>query len=446
VIVKKFEAKGVFGYIDFNILFNEDVSFLIGGNGSGKTTALKLMNALLKPNFKDLFQIPFDNCSIVIKSDDQNITITSKKDNEKIHLSISGIDEFLLLPSISGNEINYFNHREEKFDELIDDITRRNVEHPVVKAISKIDTPIFLGLDRRRDMSDNKSDYYLERELWIKNKNSSQNSRRLITGQNGISLIETEMLVLNSYRRIRDLEDRKSIKLRDKILLSSFQYSKFNQEEFETERWKPKEEEKRRLLERQKEITDAISKIVGENSTLNAEVNKFFDSIRDLFDSFNGTGGGISIEWLLNKAQIERMSTLVDIIDEHKSAIDKLYKPINDFLNMVNDFYRDSAKSLKIDAVGQLLVVRPDGKECTIEGLSSGERQLFVIFAHAFFNHYVNKKSVFIIDEPELSLHMSWQEKFAETIFSVSPNSQFILATHSPEIVAGNKNKAVKCR
>ena len=89
-----------------------------------------------------------------------------------------------------------------------------------------------------------------------------------------------------------------------------------------------------------------------------------------------------------------------------------------------------------------MVVRRPDGNECTIEGLSSGERQLLVIFAHSFFN----QNNIFIIDEPELSLHLGWQEKLAEAMFSANPYSQFILATHSPEIIAGNKNKAVGCR
>jgi predicted ATP-dependent endonuclease of OLD family len=140
------------------------------------------------------------------------------------------------------------------------------------------------------------------------------------------------------------------------------------------------------------------------------------------------------------------MKSIVDIIDDHKSKVDQYYKPINNFLNTVNGFYEDSNKLLKIDAVGQLVVQRPDGKDCTIEGLSSGERQLLVIFSHAFFNRKPNKSNVFIIDEPELSLHLGWQEKFAETIFSINPSSQFILATHSPEIIAGNKHKAMKCR
>ena len=443
--VKGFHAEGVFGYLDFDIKFNQDVSFIVGGNGSGKTTALKLMNALVNPNFKELLQIPFRKCSLTLNVDNSEVVISAETTEDNISLSVSGCESSLVLPNYSNLDENYYSRREDKFEELIEDLKRRNIEDPVIKAISNIDSPIFLGLDRRRDVSDMKQDYFHEREAWMHKKRAKMGvARRFFKGSIGASLMDTEMLVQNSYRRIRELENRQSHKLRDKILLSSFQYSKFDEDDLNPDinKWKEKEG----LLARQKEIKEAISNIDGKDSSLSNEVDKFFSGITNLFEVMGETKDGFAIEWLLNKAQIERMSSVVDIVDEHKSRIDKYYKPINDFLNTVNEFYHGSNKKLNIDAVGQLVVERPDGNECTIEGLSSGERQLLVIFAHAFFNRYTNKKNVFIIDEPELSLHLGWQEMFAETIFSISPNSQFILATHSPEIVAGNKEKAVKCR
>ena len=84
MIVKGFYAEGVFGYLDFKIDFNQDVSFLVGGNGSGKTTALKLMNALVNPNFKELVQIPFKKCELVVSQDKVDKTITATRyDGEK---------------------------------------------------------------------------------------------------------------------------------------------------------------------------------------------------------------------------------------------------------------------------------------------------------------------------------------------------------------------------
>ena len=39
------------------------------------------------------------------------------------------------------------------------------------------------------------------------------------------------------------------------------------------------------------------------------------------------------------------------------------------------------------------------------------------------------------MDEPELSLHLSWQNKLVETIRKINDNMQIVFATHSPEII-----------
>ncbi|WP_019601999.1 AAA family ATPase [Teredinibacter turnerae] len=446
MIVKKLIASKVFGYLDFSINFNDDISFLVGGNGSGKTTALKLMNALVNPNFKELLQIPFDAVNIELSHAGNDIQISAATLEDGVSLKISSLDDELILPSYSNEEIDFYSHKSEKLDEIIEKVNRKFADHPIVKEISKIDSPIFLGLDRRRDDGIGvNEDYYFERELWLREKNKRAiRARRLIRGSIGVSLMETEMLVQNSYRRMRELEDRHSSKLRDSILLSAFQYTNFESGDFSLEKvdWA----ERTGLLERKKEIREALTNIGLNDSMVSDEVDNFFNKLTALFETVQKTKEGISVEWLLNKAQVERMSKIVEIIDEHKSKIDKLFKPINDFLGVVNSFYKDSNKTLEVDTVGQLLVGRPDGSKCTIEGLSSGERQLLVIFAHSFFNRHSGKKNVFIIDEPELSLHLGWQEKFSETIFSINPNSQYILATHSPEIVGNLKSKSVKCR
>ena len=40
------------------------------------------------------------------------------------------------------------------------------------------------------------------------------------------------------------------------------------------------------------------------------------------------------------------------------------------------------------------------------------------------------------MDEPEISLHISWQSKLIDTIRNLNPNCQLILTTHSPSIFA----------
>lgn len=449
MILRRFEAKNVYGYLNFDFDLNSDINFLVGGNGSGKTTALKLINGLLVPNFRELLFIPFQSTSLEVEHKGELIKIDAVSDESQIELSVSSVDEKVILPNYADVELEYYSHKSPDSDDFVEAINRKNSDSPVVKKLADIPSPIFLGLDRRKEHGSTVKniEYYTERERWMtrKSNNRALRARRLIKGSLGVSLMETELLVQDAYRRLRQLEEHQSTKLRDSILLSAFQYTEFNldEEALEGDFWN----EKAAFLERKKEIKDALSKIGIKDNRLSSEVDTFFDKLTELFESIPKEGAkGLNVELLTNKAQIDRIVNIVGVIDEYKSKVDKLFEPINEFIEVVNGFYADSGKTLSVDTVGQLVVERPDQKKCTIEGLSSGERQLLVIFAHAFFNRYNDRNTVFIIDEPELSLHLRWQERFSETILKVSPSSQFLLATHSPEIIGANKNKAIKCR
>ena len=54
-----------------------------------------------------------------------------------------------------------------------------------------------------------------------------------------------------------------------------------------------------------------------------------------------------------------------------------------------------------------------------------------------------NQQTLFIADEPELSLHIEWQRKVISSIIALNPNSQIIIATHSPEIVGRFKTSII---
>lgn len=41
-----------------------------------------------------------------------------------------------------------------------------------------------------------------------------------------------------------------------------------------------------------------------------------------------------------------------------------------------------------------------------------------------------------MIDEPELSLHVDWQQVLVASMQKVNPECQMLLATHSPEVMA----------
>jgi predicted ATP-dependent endonuclease of OLD family len=51
---------------------------------------------------------------------------------------------------------------------------------------------------------------------------------------------------------------------------------------------------------------------------------------------------------------------------------------------------------------------------------------------------------VLMMDEPEISMHISWQYKLIDMILQLNPNVQIILTTHSPMIFSdGWGDKAI---
>ena len=81
-------------------------------------------------------------------------------------------------------------------------------------------------------------------------------------------------------------------------------------------------------------------------------------------------------------------------------------------------------------------IVIKDGKNnIPLKLLSSGEKQILVLFYELIFN--TNKNMILLIDEPELSLHIVWQEQFMDDLEKIIKlnNIKVIVATHSPQII-----------
>lgn len=97
----------------------------------------------------------------------------------------------------------------------------------------------------------------------------------------------------------------------------------------------------------------------------------------------------------------------------------------------------DSGKYINIGDDGRSIVVKILGAKLpqSLSVLSSGEAQIFVMLTNLAFSPSAQKANIFIIDEPELSLHVHWQEMLVDSVPSANSNTQFIMATHSPSII-----------
>ena len=89
----------------------------------------------------------------------------------------------------------------------------------------------------------------------------------------------------------------------------------------------------------------------------------------------------------------------------------------------------------------QLIYDDGNGLELPIQSLSSGEREVLNIT----FDFILRKPSDCIIffDEPELHLHPELLGRLISTLRSVGENNQFILISHSPEVISSSLDDTV---
>lgn len=106
-------------------------------------------------------------------------------------------------------------------------------------------------------------------------------------------------------------------------------------------------------------------------------------------------------------------------------------EPKRKFQGMIDSLFSDTGKQLIRSqndiAFSQL------GERLTPYQLSSGEKQMLVILLTVLIED--NKPYVLFMDEPEISLHIEWQQRLIDLILELNPNVQIILTTHSPAVI-----------
>jgi ABC-type branched-subunit amino acid transport system ATPase component len=93
-------------------------------------------------------------------------------------------------------------------------------------------------------------------------------------------------------------------------------------------------------------------------------------------------------------------------------------------------------KTLHIDRENGFKIISKTQHEVPLDRLSSGEQHQLILIFDLLFD--VTEKSLILIDEPELSLHVAWQKTFIESLTRIIALNGFdvLLATHSPAVVA----------
>lgn len=201
------------------------------------------------------------------------------------------------------------------------------------------------------------------------------------------------------------------------------------------------------------EIFEAISTKAEEEQTPQKDIlASIFELLSDESSDAIGPSRSRSYERLVQAAGRQNeadaaYNKLLEIyrrvLSERKSVRDDALRPLSEYETSVNKFldqkklkigYIESSKQAPRTRASYVNVVPTGGRPYGLTALSSGERQIATMLYSA--SRSVVPVGAFLIDEPELSLHVDWQRIILSEIQKLHPGRQIIACTHSPEVGA----------
>ena len=123
-----------------------------------------------------------------------------------------------------------------------------------------------------------------------------------------------------------------------------------------------------------------------------------------------------------------RLSMLKDL----RAAMYKQER-IDKFFELINSLFLMTGKSIDIDDKNRV-IFRKGKQIIDMEKLSAGEKQILLLLFTLFLME--DRSTVLLLDEPEISLHIEWQDRLIQLMLDLNPNCQIIMTSHSPNIFA----------
>lgn len=118
-------------------------------------------------------------------------------------------------------------------------------------------------------------------------------------------------------------------------------------------------------------------------------------------------------------------------VSEDQLKATEVSRPKTRFQDLIDDLFQETGK--KIIRKSNEIQFEQDGDILTPYQLSSGEKQMLVILLTVLVQD--NQHCTLFMDEPEISLHVEWQQRLISLIRCLNPNVQIILTTHSPALI-----------
>jgi ABC-type Mn2+/Zn2+ transport system ATPase subunit len=420
------DVRGMLGRFDHRVEFPADQEFVIlyGPNGIGKTKLLELIFSTFKAKFIEVDSIPFRSAEFNF-SDGARLTLARLgqqsllDDGESLDLQVS-------LETADGGKTHWKKSDGERPTGSVGRMLR-TVE--MRAPVSRISVDEWHDLEQDDILSGNE---VIERYASLFPEHPFRLPEKItdFLGGVGVHLIETQRLLREGA--VRGRLGRPARQTRNTVEVFSEHYAELLAETLAQN--SRISQERDRMFPRKLLDAGTAPKQATESSirARYAEQNRLRARLADI-SILDQTSTDLPLprreltDW-------ERLVlwTYLDDSDVKLKGFQDLLTRVELFRDIVNSRFQFKQLHLGRDGfqlTGDL------GNSLPVTSLSSGEQHELVLAYDLLFN--VKSGSLVLIDEPEISLHVAWQQEFMNDIARIASAAslRFMVATHSPQII-----------
>lgn len=438
VKLRKLSVFKLYGSYCYDVDFNNDITFIYGLNGCGKTTVLNITEAIITGNLFNLFDYVFEKIDLLYYNDDTEDVISIKRNDNVLKVTFK--DEKYEIFKIGDEEI------EDSFsgNQFYKKMKRYFETNPVLQKINNTFNYVYLPLNRSTKYDMKYEDYRMAYRSPYYRRRVTSNLRNVPDSKRDKALNDIELLVMDTIVKMNTQIANINDTFRNTILKSSLDIVNDDLSDF-----------KKHINEYDKNKIEKISKsYIKLLSDFNIVTDEEKEQYKDFFAQLikesemeNSEDYNILGNLIFKYKELVRIERFTEIASKAEKQKERIRSNVKLFEETINRFIDNAEdhKKIAISNEGAIGFMTENSSDMiSVHYLSSGERQLLIFFANLIFAVDNTKNGIFVVDEPELSLHLSWQKIFVESAIKINPNIQMIFATHSPEFVGKYRDRMFK--
>lgn len=439
-VLRHVSVRGLYGRLDLDVAFHQDVTIVYGKNGSAKTTTLHIVANILSKRFERFSFLNFRFIELSLGTGDTIRVVKSRAQGRRSLIHVELNSKIVVQPFDSQDVVRDLREME-LFEEPPEKLQRIREQAKLIPVQAATYFPAFRttleAADHYGDHYGSPVTRYREMEIRREPHRRRRESWERVTTEFARDLFGKFVPEINypSPSRIQK-------ELRDAIREAYFSVA---------------QSDSAILTDAFLDAFAALGR-VGVDDSSSETVEELLGEIRESLEQLSVQGPDNNetehvenvyerlkrtVDELKTKDEFLERGSLVPFLNVYRDALLKrvdaqrqAFREIDRYVHSVNEFLE--AKELAYDLGGRTrpslrvpYLALPGGGRADLTTLSSGERQV-VSLLYASMRKRTGE--VVLIDEPEISLHIDWQRLLIRKMSSQLQDKQLVVCTHSPEI------------